>query len=41
MSNRVSEHIERGQALEQAVLDYISAWQYDKETDALPAFITR
>ena len=40
MKNRVWTHIEQGRALEQTVLDHISAWSYDKETDTFPTFIT-
>jgi nucleoside 2-deoxyribosyltransferase len=40
MPSRVIEHIERGLELKQRMLETVSAWQYDTETDSFPDFIT-
>lgn len=40
MSSPVAEHIERGLDLKRRVIDVVSTWQYDKQTDRSPKFIT-
>lgn len=39
MTPRITAHIECGTKLKQCVLDTISSWQYDQETDTFPKFI--